>query len=106
IDLPTGAELDEDSRREIARRTTQPPTISGRTLVLSLRAMAPGGYVRVPLPLRWSVGGSVHGLGTTAYVSEEPGAGANVLAPRVTEIPDAGPAPPPAPSGTPAGGAR
>jgi hypothetical protein len=103
IDVPAGAELDEDSRREIARRTTQPPTLSGRTLVLTLRAMAPGGSVRVPLPLRWSVAGSLHGLGATAYVSNEPGAGANVLAPRVLNLADGGPEPSPAPRAAGAG---
>jgi hypothetical protein len=107
IDLPAGAELDEDARREIARRTTQLPTISGRTLVLTLRAMAPGGYVRIPLPVRWSVGGSLHGLGVAAYVSEEPGAGATILAPRVSTVADSGPEPSsPPPASVAAGGAQ
>ena len=100
IDLPAGAELDEDARREIARRTTQPPTLSQRTLVLNLRAMAPGGFVRIPLPVRWSVGGTVHGLGITAYVSSEPGSGANIFAPRALDIGDAAAEPSPSPTST------
>ncbi|MEI8254352.1 MAG: MG2 domain-containing protein, partial [Deltaproteobacteria bacterium] len=90
IDLPAGAELDEETRRELSRRTTQAPTLSGRTLVLTLRAMAPGGFVRIPLPVRWSVSGALRGLGVSAYVSDEPGAGTTVVIPRVLDLADGG----------------
>jgi hypothetical protein len=88
IDLPAGAEVDQDTRNDLARRAAQPPVVAGRTLALRLRALAPGGFARIPLPLRWSVGGRLRGLGAAAYASDEIGAGATVLAPRTLEISD------------------
>jgi hypothetical protein len=95
IDLPAGAEIDEDTRQDIRRRTAQLPTLSGRTLVLSLRSLAPGGFVRVPLAIRWSIGGRVRGLGIGAYAGGEPGAGTTVTPSRELTIPDGGPEPTP-----------
>jgi hypothetical protein len=99
IDLPAGAEIDEDARREIQRRVAHAPVITERTLVLTLRAMAPGGATRIPLPIRWSVGGSLHGLGVGAYVTDQPGASAAVLPSRVVTVADEA-------SEAPAGGSR
>ncbi len=65
LDLPAGTELDESTREALSGATRGAPTQEGRTLRLPLRALAPGGYVRIPLPLRWSVGGSLRGLGVT-----------------------------------------
>ncbi len=65
LDLPAGTELDESTREALSGATLGAPTQEGRTLRLPLRALAPGGYVRIPLPLRWSVGGSLRGLGVT-----------------------------------------
>jgi hypothetical protein len=96
IDLPAGAELDEEARHEIQRRVAHAPVITDRTLVLTLRAMAPGSAARIPLPIRWSVGGDLHGLGVGAYVTDQPGASASVLPSRVVAVPDeASPSPAP-----------
>lgn len=67
IDLPAGTELDEPTRAVLRGLTVVEPTVEGRTLQLHLRPLAPGGRARVPLPLRWSVGGTLRGLGVTAY---------------------------------------
>lgn len=67
VDLPAGAELDDDARGALRTQTITPPTLEGRTLRLALRPMAPGGRVRIPLRLRWSLGGDLRGLGVTAY---------------------------------------
>jgi hypothetical protein len=103
VDLPAGAELDEDSRVALRRRLANSPSVAGRTLALRLRALAPGGTVRIPMPLRWSLGGTLHGLGAAAYTSADPGAAATLLAPRTVTIPEAGEEPR-APSGTPTEG--
>ena len=67
IDLPAGTELDEPTRAVLRGLTVGEPTVEGRTLQLRLRPLAPGGRARIPLPLRWSVGGALRGLGVTAY---------------------------------------
>jgi len=67
IDLPAGTELDEPTREGLRALTIAEPTVEGRTLRLQMRPLAPGGYARLPLPLRWSVGGTLRGLGVSAY---------------------------------------
>lgn len=67
IDLPAGTELDEPTRAVLRGLSVAEPTVEGRTLQLRLRPLAPGGRSRIPLPLRWSVGGTLRGLGVTAY---------------------------------------
>jgi hypothetical protein len=67
VDLPAGAELDEPARERLAALTASAPALDGRTLRLRLRPIAPGGSVRVPLPLRFSAGGALRGLGVTAW---------------------------------------
>ena len=67
IDLPAGTELDEPTRAVLRELTIDEPTVEGRTLQLRLRPLAPGGRARIPLPLRWSVGGTLRGLGVSAY---------------------------------------
>jgi len=90
IELPAGAELDLPARGELSARTAGNPTVAGRTLELRLRALAPSGFVRIPVRLRWSVGGSLRGLGVTAAVSDEVDAPATVVPSRVVVIPDRG----------------
>jgi len=114
IDLPAGAELDESTRARLGALIAAPPTIEGRTLRLRLRPIAPGGFVRIPLPVRWSTGGVVRGLGLTAFDDANPssleGPPVAILASRSVEIADRGseprevdgaaspePAPPPPP---------
>jgi hypothetical protein len=115
IDLPAGTELDEPTREALMGAARGAPTQEGRTLRLPLRPLAPGGYVRIPLPLRWSVGGSLRGLGvslvdeTQAFVGEG-GRATAILPSRAITIDDRGaepetpegeasppPAPPPPP---------
>lgn len=73
VDMPAGAELDEPTREALTALSAAAPTIEGRTLRLRLRPIAPGGLVRIPLPVRWSVGGRLRGLGVTAYDDALPG---------------------------------
>jgi hypothetical protein len=76
-------------------------------LILPLRPLAPGGWVRLPLPARWAVGGTLRGLGAVAYddASADHSAGVPVaiLRSRAVTIPDAGrePEPPDAESSPP-----
>jgi hypothetical protein len=90
VDVPAGVELDQDTRVVLERRLAQPAVLTGRTLALRLRALSPGGFVRIPLPLRWSVSGTLNGLGVAAYASDELNAGVTVLQPRVLTIVDQG----------------
>jgi hypothetical protein len=90
IDVPSGAELDQDTRVLLERRLAAPALLTGRTLSLRLRALPPGGFVRVPLPLRWSVSGAISGMAIAAYAGPELGAGVTVVPPRVLTIADEG----------------
>jgi hypothetical protein len=67
VELPAGTELDEPTREALAALLAGPVSSEGRTLRLSLRPLAPGGYLRLPLPLRWALGGTVIGLGTSMW---------------------------------------
>jgi hypothetical protein len=72
VDLPAGAELDEPTRARLRELTADAPALEGRTLRLRLRALMPGAYVRIPLPVRWATGGRLRGLGVVAYDAAEP----------------------------------
>jgi hypothetical protein len=89
LDLPAGAELDEAARAELARYTVRSPIVAARTLTLRLRPLRPGGVVRLPLALRWSVAGALRGLGVSAYASDSPQA-ATVLPSRAVVISEGG----------------
>ncbi|MCC7538022.1 MAG: hypothetical protein IT379_17485, partial [Deltaproteobacteria bacterium] len=89
IDLPAGAELDEGARALLGAELGTRPLLEGRTLRLRLRPLSPAGRVRVALPVRWSVGGALRGLGVSAFEENEPAA-AGVLAPRTVIVADAG----------------
>ncbi|MDP3276201.1 MAG: alpha-2-macroglobulin family protein [Deltaproteobacteria bacterium] len=93
VDIPAGAELDQTARDELTRRLAAPPVLTGRTLALRLRPLPPGGFVRLPLSLRWSVSGTLMGLGLGAYGGPELDAPVLVVAPRSIVIPDDGPQP-------------
>jgi hypothetical protein len=67
LQLPAGAELDEATRDALATRLAGPPAAEGTTLRLTLRPIAPGGFVRLVIPARWSVGGTLRGLGVSAW---------------------------------------
>lgn len=72
LTLPAGAELDEDGRRRLELMTATEPEATRGTLHLALRPLPPGGTVRVPLPLRWSVAGRLVGLGVAAHPADQP----------------------------------
>jgi hypothetical protein len=91
IELPAGAEIDQPARNEIARRAGRTAAIDGRTLVIRTRAMPPGATVRVPLAIRWTVGGRLRGMGVAAYTSDAPGAAVSVLPAASFDVPDATP---------------
>ncbi|MFK7985224.1 MAG: MG2 domain-containing protein [Sandaracinaceae bacterium] len=99
IELPAGAELDEPSREQLASHLAGQPQQEGRTLLLPLRPLAPGGWVRIPLPARWSVGGNLRGLGAVAYDALGPDTAevlpAAVLPSREVTLADEGPEPEP-----------
>ena len=100
IELPAGVELDEPTREALSEQLARPPSVEGRTLRLALRPLAPGGYLRLPLPLRWSVSGTLIGLGTTIWdeVGPTPLAArpTQVLPSRGVEVADRGEEPEPA----------
>ena len=48
--------------------------LADTTLTVALRALAPGGEVRVPLPVRWSVAGTLAGIGIAAHAADAPDA--------------------------------
>lgn len=72
LTLPAGAELDEEGRRRLDAMTVNEPEATRGTLHLELRSLPPGGTVRVPLPLRWSVAGRLVGLGVAAHPADQP----------------------------------
>jgi hypothetical protein len=94
VQLPAGAELDEPTRDALSTRLAAPASVEGSTLRLELRALAPGGYVRLPVPARWSVGGTLRGLGASAWDDAQPTSGEDlsvaVLPSREVTIADRG----------------
>ncbi len=97
VEIPAGGELDVDARRDLSARLASTAVLEDRSLTLALRALAPGGTVRLPLRVRWTVGGALQGLGVVARVDEAPDAPASVLAPRIVQIDDRGGEPEPLP---------
>jgi hypothetical protein len=99
IELPAGAELDEPTRASLTSLLAAPPELEGSTLRLRLRPMAPGGFARLPLRARWSVGGAMRGLGASAWDDASPPRAdarpVRVLASREVTIADQGPEPEP-----------
>lgn len=73
LELPTGAELAED-QHQLIRRVVRRSDLSDTTLTISLRALAPGAEVRIPLPVRWSVAGTLSGIGVAAHAADAPDA--------------------------------
>ena len=97
IDLPAGVELDEPTREAITRHAAGAPTVESRTLRIPLRALSPGGTVRIPLPLRFSVAGRLRGLGVSLrddVTTYDDAAAYAVRASAALVIPDVGAEPP------------
>ena len=72
VNLPAGAELDEEGRVAMRRSLAAEPAATRGTLRLVLAGLPPGGTRRVPLPIRWSVAGELRGLGVAAYPGDRP----------------------------------
>ena len=72
LNLPAGAELDEEGRAAMRRKLAAEPAATRGTLQLVLAGLPPGGSRRIPLPLRWSVAGKLRGLGVAAYPGDRP----------------------------------
>ncbi len=95
IEMPAGTELDEPTRDAMSALLAEPPTIEGTTWHLVLRPIPPAGVTRIPVRARWSLAGSLRGLGVS-FVDE---AGPSieglhptaVLPSRGVEIADRGP---------------
>jgi hypothetical protein len=85
--LPAGAELDTEAARALAPALVADPELEGRTLRLQLRALPPGGAARLPLALRFTVTGTLHGLGVVARALDAPGR-VSVLPPRALTLAD------------------
>jgi hypothetical protein len=90
IELPAGAEVDDEARRDLVARLGAQPIVEGRTLTLPLRPLAPGGSARLPLRIRWTLGGTLHGLGVAVRTDDGAAGATATLAPRVLAIPDRG----------------
>jgi hypothetical protein len=90
IELPAGAEIDDEARRDLAVRLGGQPVTEGRTLTLPLRSLPPGGSARLPLRIRWTLGGTLRGLGVMVRTEDGPTGATALLAPRAVEIPDRG----------------
>ncbi len=73
LELPTGAELAED-QHALIRRVVRRSDLEGARLTMALRALAPGAEVRIPLPVRWSVAGTLAGIGAAAHAADAPDA--------------------------------
>lgn len=87
IQLPAGITPDEALLSAI-RGSGVVVMVEPRTpglLRVRLAAMASGTDIRIPLPLRWSVRGTMRGLGVVAYEANSPGR-TTVLAPRTITI--------------------
>lgn len=97
IELPAGSELDEPTRDELRALLRADAHMEGRTLVLPLRPLAPGGWARIPLAVRWALAGRLRGLGAVAYDAHGPETAdvlpVSILPSQVVELPDAGPEP-------------
>jgi hypothetical protein len=85
--LPAGAEIDTEAVRALLPALAAEPSVEGRTLTLRLRPLRPGGRARIPLALRFTVGGTLHGLGVVARALDAPGR-VSVLPPRTLTLAD------------------
>jgi hypothetical protein len=85
--LPAGAEVDTEAARALLPALAAEPRVEGRTLTLRLRPLRPGGRTRIPLALRFTVAGTLHGLGVVARALDAPGR-VSVLPPRTLTLAD------------------
>jgi hypothetical protein len=85
VDLPTGAELTAQARASITARAGRAPDRTGDVLTIPMTPLPPGAERRIPLPLRWSVGGTLVGLGIAVFGADRPDS-ASILPPRPVTI--------------------
>lgn len=99
IELPAGSELDEPTRDALRSLLRADAHMEGRTLILPLRALAPGAWTRIPLRARWALSGTLRGLGAVAYDGLGPMRAEvlpiAILPSQAVELPDEGPEPDP-----------
>jgi hypothetical protein len=75
IELPAGIDVDDEgvlAQLSRAGGVTQIESRNPGFVRLELGALASGVEVRIPITLRWTLGGSVHGLAAVAYEAEDP----------------------------------
>jgi hypothetical protein len=70
IDVPAGAEVDEETKGRLAVWTVGEPAVSSDTLTLRLRPMRPRQEIIIPLPWLWTTAGRFTGLGVTAWAAD------------------------------------
>ncbi len=85
ISVPAGAELDEKAKQQLAIHTNGFAEATRGTLRLHLHGLPPGAKRKIPLPFRWSVGGTLQGLGVASYPEDQP-EDVSILAPRYLHI--------------------
>lgn len=91
LDLPAGAEFEEEARELLRSRLRSDASLDGRSVVLALPPITPGGSITLPLPVQWSVAGTLVGLGATLYDSASTGPTRRAVLPAdVLVIPRAG----------------
>ncbi len=88
VSLPAGAELDEEAKKVLRRYTRGDSEAARGTLRLSLAGLPPGGKRKIPLTLRWSLGGKLQGLGIASYPEGRPD-DISIQKPRTLSIPSA-----------------
>ena len=66
IDLPAGAELVNVAQHSFDAAVIGSPGLDHRRLHIALASIAPTATVRLPLKMRFSVGGTIHGFGVVA----------------------------------------
>lgn len=92
ISLPTGAELTAAALARV-QRVVAHADVSASLLRVVTTPLAPGAEHRIPLPVRWSVAGTLAGVGASAWATDRPDA-VTVMPPSPLEIaPLAGGAP-------------
>lgn len=89
ITLPSGAALEPWARDDMRRRARGSVSVEDGVVHVGLGAMTPGTVFRIPLRVRWTLGGSVLGPGFVARTSGQPAAAISVLAPTRVDVPDA-----------------
>lgn len=79
LSLPTGAELTAAAFAAI-QRTVRSVDVTASLLHVVLPPLAPGAERRIAVPVRWSVAGTLAGIGAAAYATDRPDA-VSVLVP-------------------------